>query len=303
MSNLLLKIYKTIFDFLHHLAKMLKWPFFSSLLGFNDLRNNRKTSFHILFQCGFILFIVSYSFGLSAVVVERLIPVVINMLKHDREAFTQGLTIEQNQLYESTGLYGQSSLRHLDILTGRILQKHSLSSEVFGEGLAAFPHQLIQITWKEHRAFVYELPSLKLLKILFYIGEGWGLCRDENVVWMSNGTSMLTQRDLKTFAILKTLPVHWAGHPVAHLNDLECDGHHLYANIWQKNWIIRIDKRTGEVTGFIDASRLLSLQEKVDLTSDDVLNGIAFRPKTGTFFLTGKRWPWIFEVRLVSHKL
>ncbi len=232
-------------------------------------------------------------------VVEQLVPIVVSKLPHELPAFTQGLAIEDDQLYESTGLYGQSSLRILDIKTGKILRKLPLAEDIFAEGIAVFPHQIVQVTWREQQAFVYDRKSLKLKHILFYFGEGWGLCRDENTVWMSNGTSMLTQRDLSTFALLKTVEVRLRGIPVENLNDLECVGNELYANVWQKNWIVRINKLTGDVTGIMDASPLLSVSEKARLHLDEVLNGIAFRFNTGTFFLTGKGWPWIFEVRLI----
>ena len=231
--------------------------------------------------------------------ITRFIPHVISKLPHHLPAFTQGLAVEDDQLYESTGLYGQSSLRVLDILTGKVLLKLPLSLEIFAEGIAVFPNHIFQITWKEQQAFIYERRTLKLLHILFYSGEGWGLCRDGDTVWMSNGTSTLIQRDLSTFASLKKLTVRLQGNLVNNLNDLECVGNDLYANVWQKNSILRIDKLTGDVTGIIDASSLLSDSEKKRLTSDDILNGIAFRPKKGTFFITGKGWPWIFEVNLI----
>lgn len=256
-----------------------------------------KYRFPSLICCILCIFVCLYSFFLHAEI-EYLVPVIIHKLPHDRQAFTQGLTILDDQLYESTGLYGQSSLRQLDILTGQILKKQTLSSHVFAEGVAAFPQQLIQITWKEQQAFIYELPSLKLLSTLIYSGEGWGLCRDEESVWMSNGTSKLMRRNAQNFTVLETVNVHWKGSPLTFLNDLECVENHLYANVWLKNWIARIDKTTGEVTGIIDTSQLLSAKEKAELHPQHVLNGIAFRPKTGTFFITGKGWPWIFEVKL-----
>lgn len=231
--------------------------------------------------------------------VEHLVPQIVSKLPHDTSAFTQGLAIEDDQLYESTGLYGQSSLRHLNILTGEVIRKLSLSTKIFAEGIAIFPNQIFQITWKDKQAFVYERKSLKLQHILFYSGDGWGLCRDGNTVWMSDGSSILTQRDLATFMPLKTLQVHYNDSSVHNLNDLECVGNDLYANIWQKDWIVRIDKLTGKVTAIIDASSLLSSSERMNLSVDEVLNGIAFRPSTNTFFLTGKRWPWIFEIRLI----
>jgi glutaminyl-peptide cyclotransferase len=250
----------------------------------------------------YIMFIWCWLCPVNLAAIERLVPLIVAKLPHDSHAFTQGLAIESDQLYESTGLYGQSSLRQLDISTGQILKMQHLSSEIFAEGLAAFPHLLFQISWKEQKAFVYQRPSLDLLQIHSYSGEGWGLCRDENSIWMSNGTSTLMQRDLKNFAVLRTLDVQCEGCPVTNLNDLECEGNDLYANVWQKEWLVRINKNTGEVTGIIDASHLLLADEKVHLGSEAVLNGIAYRPKTGTFFLTGKGWPWIFEVQLVPQK-
>lgn len=251
----------------------------------------------ILFFC--FLFLSLHCPIITAANVERLVPVVISKLPHELPAFTQGLAIEEDQLYESTGLYGQSSLRRIDILTGKILRKMSLGPKIFAEGIAVFPKHIVQITWQEQQAFIYEPNTWKLQDVLFYAGDGWGLCRDGSTVWMSNGSSHLIQRNLATFSPTKTLEVLLHGVPLEALNDLECVGNHLYANVWQKNWIVRIDKLTGEVNGIIDASSLLSPSEQTHLQRDEVLNGIAFRPKTGTFFLTGKGWPWIFEVRFV----
>lgn len=246
----------------------------------------------------FLLISINYPPPLVAHI-ERFNVEVIAKIPHDLPAFTQGLAIEEDQLYESTGLYGQSSLRVLNILTGEVIRRLSLHPHMFAEGIAVFPNRIIQITWKERQALIYERRGLKLQQTLFYSGEGWGLCRDGNTVWMSNGTSLLTQRDLKNFSSLRTIRVHHQGVFLDRLNDLECVGNDLYANVWQKNWIVRINKATGEVTGIIDASSLLSSTEKRSLGPDNVLNGIAFRPKTKTFFLTGKDWPWIFEVRFI----
>ena len=248
----------------------------------------------------YLLLLFDVSSLLFSVPIERLTLQIVSKLPHALPAFTQGLAIEGNQLYESTGLYGQSSLRILNIETGQVMRKLPLSSKIFAEGLAIFPHHIVQLTWKERQAFFYERATLKLQQILFYQGEGWGLCRDGETLWMSNGTAALTQRDCATFAPLKILYVRYQNRLIDRINDLECVGNDLYANVWQTNWIIRIDKLTGKVTGIIDASSLLSYFEKRHLHFDEVLNGIAFRPQTATFFLTGKGWPWIFEVRFVS---
>lgn len=250
----------------------------------------------LLFYCSLAIFIFSRFFLCS---VEYLTPIVVSKLPHHLPAFTQGLAIKENLLYESTGIYGQSSLRKLDISTGRILQKKTLPAEVFAEGVAIIAHQLFQITWKEKQARVYDRFSLMLQKTLSYSGEGWGLCTDGDTLWMSNGSPILTQRNPETFAVLTQLAVKWEGRLIGNLNDLECVGNDLYANVWGKNFIIRINKQSGEVTGVIDASRLLSSEEKARLKVEDLLNGIAFHPETQTFFLTGKNWPWIFEVKWI----
>lgn len=231
--------------------------------------------------------------------IERLIPVVISKIPHELPAFTQGLAIEEDLLYESTGLYGQSSLRIFDLSKGKMVRMLSLSKEIFAEGIAILPNQIIQITWREQKAFIYERKNLSLQKIFHYLGEGWGLCRDGSTVWMSNGTSILTQRNPLTFYPIRTLKVHLKGEQLDFLNDMECVGSDLYINVWLKDWIVRVDKKSGKVTGIIDASLLLSDFEKKGMREDDILNGIAYRPKTKTFFLTGKNWPWIYEVKFV----
>lgn len=257
---------------------------------------NRQQSFPQLFILAIFFFCTQFASLQSKI--ERIVPVIVAKLPHHLPAFTQGLAIEDDKLYESTGLYGQSSLRQLDILTGEVIHNCSLPAAVFGEGIAAFPQHVLQLTWKEHKALAYDRKTFTLLKVLSYAGDGWGLCRDGQTVWMSNGTSLLNQRDQQTFEIIKTLDVHHKSTSINALNDLECVGSQLYANVWCKSYIVRIDKATGEVTGVIDGSRLLTSEERKGLDSSQVLNGIAFRPKTGTFFITGKGWPWIFEVKL-----
>ena len=160
------------------------------------------------------------------------------------------------------GLYGLSTLRIFDISTGRIVKVQPLPRGLFGEGVAVFPDCLIQITWKEETACIYDRLTLKLLGEMHYEGEGWGLCSDGETVWMSDGTSFLTQRDKKTFEPIKTLLVTMNGAPLNRLNDLECVGEYLYANVWMTSWIVRINKATGIVDGVIDASSLLTKEVK-----------------------------------------
>lgn len=217
------------------------------------------------------------------------------MLPHDPKAFTQGLAIHNNFLYESTGLYGHSSLRKIDIQTGKIINKISLPNQYFAEGIAIIGNNLIQITWKEQVAFVYDL-NMNLLNAIPYKGDGWGLCQNGIYVLMSNGSSTLTLRQPDDFSVAGVLNTHSEGY----LNDLECVGEFIYANVWKKDIILKIDKFTGRIVGKIDASNLLHPHQREKIGSEGVLNGIAYHPQRQTFFLTGKYWPAIFEVKFVK---
>jgi glutaminyl-peptide cyclotransferase len=221
---------------------------------------------------------------------------VVRSYPHDPSAFTQGLLFLDGKLYESTGLAGRSSLRRVDLASGQIEQSVRLPDELFGEGLARVGQRLIQLTWKNHRALVWDLASLKKETELSYEGEGWGLCYDGQHLIMSDGTDKLTLRDPTTFAPRGDLRVRLAGRPLTHLNELECVGDVIYANVWQDSHIARIDRATGQVTGWIDAAGLL---EPAEAASADVLNGIAAMPSTGHWLVTGKLWPRVFEVEIV----
>lgn len=232
--------------------------------------------------------------------IEQLTVHVVSVLPHDPNAFTQGLAIHQNHLYESTGLYGKSSLREIDLANGRILRQVWLPSQYFAEGLAIAKDCLIQLTWKEQRAFVYDLKSLKFLTIIPYEGEGWGLCESGNQLLMSDGSSTIFIRDKFTLRLLKSFQVIHKNKPVDYINDLECVDNTIYANVWKKDIILKVDKETGRVVGIIDASKLLSALERKLLGPEDVLNGISYHDERQTFFITGKRWPKIFEVQFIS---
>ncbi len=241
-------------------------------------------------------------FKILSISVEHLIPQVIAVYPH-HPAFTEGLAIKENLLYESTGLYGQSSLRQIDLLTGKIIYQISLPPKYFGEGFALVGDQLIQLTWREQVAFVYDIKNFKLIRTFPYEGEGWGLCYDGTKLFMSNGTDTITMRDPQSFAILGKYRVLLGTQSISNLNGLECIGHSLYANVWGKDFILRIDKATGIVTGVINALGLLTTDERRAIGSEGVLNGIAYNPKNKTFLLTGKYWPRIFEVQLISSNL
>lgn len=223
--------------------------------------------------------------------------VVLERLPHDSGAFTQGLLLEDGLLYESTGLYGSSSLREVDPKTGEVVRIRHLDPSLFGEGLALVEDRLIQLTWRAGTALVYDLETFEPLDSFEYDGEGWGLCFDGESLWMSDGSSTLRARDPETFEVEESLAVTRDGEPVTRLNELECVGEYIYANVWQTNEIVRVVKESGRVDAVIDAGALLSPQVRAVLSPDAVLNGIAYDPLEETFLITGKLWPAMFEVR------
>lgn len=227
----------------------------------------------------------------------RLAPEVEGTFPHDPEAFTQGLLLENGLLYESTGLYGRSSLREVDPVSGSVLRKKDLDPGLFGEGLALVGDRLIQLTWRAERALIYDLETFEPLGSFRYRGEGWGLCYDGEELWMSDGSSSLTVRDPDTFEVRRRVPVTAEGEPVDLLNELECVGPHVYANVWQTDGIVRIDKSNGKVGALVDAAGLLSAEQRAGLSADAVLNGIAYDPDNDLFLVTGKLWPLLLAVR------
>jgi glutamine cyclotransferase len=240
---------------------------------------------------------VSAATGASpAAAVEPLTVQVLGSFPHDPEAFTQGLVWDAGRLYESTGLEHFSSLREVNPQTGEVLRKVDLDPQVFGEGLAMVGDRLVQITWKNEVAYDWDKATFERRGEFAYEGEGWGLCLDDDRLVMSDGSDTLFFRDPQTFALEGQLRVTLDGVPVHHLNELECVGPDVYANIWLTDDIYRIDKATGKVTATIDARGLL---DKADAPGADVLNGIAYKPETDTFLITGKKWPRLFEVRFV----
>ena len=228
---------------------------------------------------------------------ERLKVEVLEVYPHDPGAYTQGLLWDGGVLYESTGLYGKSTLRRVDPESGLVLDRVDLDHNFFGEGLALVGDRLIQLTWKAGVAFVYEIGGLQVVDEFGFNGQGWGLAFDgvDRLV-MSDGTSRLTYRDPEDFRWRSTLEVTLEGEPVPLVNELEFAHGQLYANVWQQERIVRIDPDTGRVNAVIDASGLLDKRESAMV---DVLNGIAYDPVSNTFWLTGKFWPKMFRVRFV----
>lgn len=229
---------------------------------------------------------------------------VVRSFPHDTGAFTQGLAIEGETLYESTGNYGQSSLRQVALQTGEVERLRRLSATIFGEGLALYDDKIIQLTWKSGIGFIYDRENLELLRSVSYPGEGWGITYDGARFIMSNGSSNLYFRDKVTFAETGRVVVRDGDGPVRNLNELEYVKGEVYANIWQEDRIARIDPGTGRVTGWIDLEGLLESAGQHGPGEGggtvDVLNGIAYDAAGDRLFVTGKWWPRLFEIRLVE---
>jgi len=230
---------------------------------------------------------------------QILVPEVISVRPHDPTAYTQGLLLYDGSLYESTGRQGESTLREVDPLTGEVLRSIDVPEEYFAEGLALVGDKLIQLTWKSEVAFVYDLATFEQVGTYPYEGEGWGLCYDGKFLYMSDGSPFLDVRDAETFELIFSGLVTVQGQVVNNINELECVGDTIYANVWQTDYILQIDKTNGVVTGIIDASNLVPPDEKAQLEDQEVLNGIVYLPDTDTFLITGKHWPNIYEVRFV----
>jgi glutamine cyclotransferase len=215
---------------------------------------------------------------------------------HDPAAYTQGLVYADGVLYESTGLYGQSQVRRVNRATGRVEAAVSLAADRFGEGLALLDGRLYQLTWQSMIGYVYDAATLAPLDSFRYEGEGWGLTTDGTALIMSDGTARLRFLDPATFAVVRELTVRDHGSPLSALNELEYVDGVIFANVYQSDWIVRVDADSGTVLEWIDFKGLLDGGDRTPQT--DVLNGIAFDPASGNLLLTGKRWPWLFEVAL-----
>jgi glutaminyl-peptide cyclotransferase len=235
----------------------------------------------------------------AAGTIEQLTPQVIGTRPHDTSSFTEGFELVDGILYESAGLYGKSTMRRTDPMTGAVLQSVPLDPAYFAEGIAVVGDTLFQMTWKEDVVLVYDAATLKLEKTLNFDYEGWGLCYDGTELWQSDGTPVIHRRDPQTFEEHGHIAVTYQGQPVDQINELECVGDELYANIWQTNVIVRISKATGDIDAVIDASGLLTPEETANLGEGGVLNGIAYNPDGDDFLITGKLWPKTFEVKFV----
>jgi len=221
---------------------------------------------------------------------------VVNSWPHDAEAFTQGLIFHDGALVESTGQYGESTLRRVDLKTGKVLKQVAVPPQFFGEGLTLFGGKLYQLTWQGKRGFVYDPATFEKKGEFKYDGEGWGLTHDGESLILSDGTNQLRFIDPQTFRVTRTVSVFDGGRPLRDLNELEYVRGEIYANIWHDDRIVRLDPRTGKVLGWIDLRGIIPRSELSD--EEAVLNGIAYDEAGDRLFVTGKLWPKLFEIKL-----
>ncbi len=212
---------------------------------------------------------------------------------HDPEAFTQGFSWEAGKLYEGTGLKGESELRLVDLETGNVEASAALSAEYFGEGVGVIGDRIYQLTWQEHKAFVYN-PEFELVRSFTYKGEGWGLTDHKGRLIMSNGTNTIKFRDPKTFHSVRRIRVTENGEPVSGLNELEWIRGEIWANVWPTDRIVRIDPANGRVVGWLDLGVLR--QAENEKGKADVTNGIAYLKSQDRLFVTGKWWDSVYEI-------
>jgi glutamine cyclotransferase len=221
---------------------------------------------------------------------------IVASYPHDPRAFTEGLFVHDGRLFESTGLVDSSSIREVELTTGRVIRKRDVPAPYFGEGIVIMGDKMYELTWKNQKAFVYDWKTFAPAGDFAYTGEGWALTTDGTSIVMSDGSSTIRWRDPKTFAEQRTLTVTDHGTPVQNLNELEWVKGELWANVWQSEQVARIDPTTGNVIGWIDLTGILP---SIDRTGkEDVLNGIAYDAATDKIYVTGKNWSKLFEIRL-----
>lgn len=221
---------------------------------------------------------------------------VVATFPHDSRAFTQGLVVSGGEFYESTGLFGESSLRRVEIATGRVLQEIKVPEKYFAEGLALVGDELLQLTWQSHVGFVYDRQTFKQKRTFSYKTEGWGIAYDGSArLVMSDGSDTLSFLDPKTLAVTGTIRVRDAGRPITQLNELEWIAGEIWANVWMTDRIARISPATGEVNSWIEMASLWPVAERPS-PGEQVLNGIAYDKATRRIYVTGKKWPRVYQI-------
>lgn len=227
---------------------------------------------------------------------------VVRTYPHSTKAYTEGLFYLDGYLYESTGTTGESFIRKLDLATNKVLQEAELPPPDYGEGIVAFKNRLIQLTWQSQRGYIYDLKSFKRIGQFGYPGEGWALTTDGHRLYMSDGTATIRVLDPQTLKQVGKIDVTALGRPLANLNELEWVKGKIYANVWLTQNIVQIDPNSGKVVGVINLTGLAPDPSTLSDPSNDVLNGIAYDEKHDRLFVTGKRWPSVYEIKLTTPK-
>jgi glutamine cyclotransferase len=263
-----------------------------------------RSAGRILLYCFFITSFSgsnSYSGTITTTTIETKTPVytveVVRTLPHDKKVFTQGLVYMDGHLFEGTGLYGKSALHRLNIETGLIEQKIDLADRYFGEGISIYNDKIIQLTWKAGIGFVYDKTSFSLLHTFEYPGDGWGITRNKTHLIMSNGTNTLSFLDPQTYSVSHTIQVSDRGTNIYYLNELEYINGEIFANVWPRDWVVRINPKNGKVTGWISLEGVLADKERDK--NLQVFNGIAYDKIRDRTFLTVKNWPLIYEKKII----
>jgi glutamine cyclotransferase len=221
---------------------------------------------------------------------------IVHTFPHDPLAFTQGLVFHDGYLYESTGQYGHSSLRKVELETGAVVEIHELSAEYFGEGITLLDDKIYQLTWQSYTGFIYDARSFLPLKNFYYATEGWGIIYNNGHFVVSDGTAFLSLLDTRTFEEVGKIEVKDNGKPVININELEWVEGEIFANVLPTDRIARIDPETGKVRGWINLAGLLDAESK---SHAGPLNGIAYDSENKRLFVTGKLWPKLFEIELI----
>lgn len=245
-------------------------------------------------QNPFTRFIVFY----SDIVPRRNGYKVIHTYPHDVEAFTQGLIFDKGLFYEGTGQKSGSTLREVEPETGKVIRQHNLDASLFGEGITLYHDRIYQVTWENKIGFVYEKATFNVINKIYYPTQGWGLTTIDDKIIMSDGTNVLSIYEPEMFTLVSRIEVYDNKKKVESLNELEYINGEIWANIWMSDLIARIDPVSGKVLAYIDLKGILPESQRNPDT--DVLNGIAFDQKDKRIFVTGKRWPKLFEIRITE---
>jgi len=232
---------------------------------------------------------------LSTMPVER--AEIVKRYPHDPRAFTEGLFIDRGELFESTGELGRSSVRQVDLASGKVLRSVAIPQPQFGEGIAPWQGQVLSLTWRDQVGYRWDRKSFKKLGSFKYQGEGWALTSTGRELVMSDGTDSLRFIDPAKFTVKRTVKVTVQGQPLRLINELEWVDGLIYANIWMTDYAVKIDPVSGKVVGLIDLTALHRAASRYG--QDQVANGIAWDAKARKLYMTGKEWPALFEVKLV----